>query len=99
TMRAKFLERIKVSFDLYNRYHLPVDLHAQGFSLAQAVGFRDRNENHIVLLIRSKICHGQMQRAFRRRRPPFMPADADAGVVNETTSQITGYGQKRDANE
>src|SRR5437763_4230100 len=99
TMRTKFLKRIKVLVDLRDRYHSPVNLDAQGFSLAQAVGFRDRNENHIAVLIRSKICHEQMQRAFRRRRAAFMPADADTGVVNETASQITGYGQKPDANE
>src|SRR6266480_4601603 len=98
-MRAKFLKRIKALVDLRDRYHLPVNLDAQGFSLAQAVGFRDRHENHVVLLIRSKICGGQMQGAFRRRSAALMPADADAGVVNETASQITGYGQKRDANE
>src|SRR5205809_4009310 len=96
---AKFLKRIKVLVDLCDRYHLPVNLDAQGFSLAQAIDFRDRNENHIALLIRSKICRGQMQRAFRRRRAAFMPADADTGVVNETASQITGYRQKPDANE
>src|SRR5881398_2332943 len=92
TMRTKFLKRIKVLVDLCDRYHLPVNLDAQGFSLAQAIDCRDRNENHIALLIRSKICRGQMQRAFRRRRAAFMPADADTGVVNETASQITGYG-------
>src|SRR5438874_12721617 len=59
TMRTKFLKRIKVLVDLRDRYHLPVNLDAQGFSLAQAVDFRDWNENHIALLIRSKICHGQ----------------------------------------
>src|SRR5438046_9920665 len=96
---AKFLKRIKALVDLRDRYHLPVNFDAQGFSLAQAVGFRDRNENHIAVLIRSKICHGQMQGAFRRRRAAFMPADADAGVVNETASQIIGYGQKRDTDE
>src|SRR5205814_6278975 len=96
---AKFLKRIKALVVLRDRYHLPVNFGAQGFSLAQAVGFRDRDENHISLLIRSKICHGQMQGAFRRRRAAFMPADADAGVGNETASQITGYGQKRDNDE
>src|SRR5437764_14217513 len=61
TMRTKFLKRIKFLVDLRDLYHLPVNLDAQGFSLAQAVDFRNWNENHIALLIRSKICHGQMQ--------------------------------------
>src|SRR5438477_117263 len=79
-VRAKFLKRIKALVDLCDRYHLSVNLDAQGFSLAQAVGFRDRNENHIGLLIRSKICHGQMQCVFRRRRAPFVPADTDGNA-------------------
>src|SRR5439155_26827348 len=75
-VRAKFLKRIKVLVDLRERYHLPVNLDAQGFSLAQAVGFRERNENHIVVLIRSETCHEPMSRSFRHARLAVVPAVA-----------------------
>src|SRR5205823_7710265 len=96
-MRAKFLERIKLFVDLRDRYHLSVNLDAQRFSLAQAVGFRDRHEGKISIVC--DIRRGEAKRVFWRRRPPLVPADTYPVVVNETASQITGNGEKRDTDE
>ena len=87
-VRTKLLECIKVFVDLRDRYHLPIDLHAQGFSLEKAFGFRDRNEYKIFCF--SLVRRREMESGFRRRRAPFMSVDADAVVVNKAASQITG---------
>src|SRR5437762_13364911 len=76
---AKFLKRIKALVDLRDRYHLPVNLDAQGFSLAQAVGFRDRNENHILFSFEARFamnkCSVLSGVGVRRLcRPTLIPA-------------------------
>ena len=96
-VRTKLLECIKVFVDLRDRYHLAVNFGTQRFSLAQAIGFRDRHEGKISIVC--DIRRGEVKRAFWRRRPPLVPADTDAVVVDKTPAQITGNGEKRDGDE
>src|SRR6266567_6220237 len=96
-MGAKFLKSVKLIADPRDCHHQLVDFDARCFAIAQMFGARNGNKDGLSTL--GSVSGRKMKRVLRSWRVMFVAADADSFVVHKTATQVTGDGQKAEADD